>query len=97
MNAEEQKLVERSLMTEEEFDSYLTTNRPLRRFEGVKKFKSTGRAIRRSNMIPDGTIVPNKPYNNRGNTCKRKGKHSREMNELKKDIYGKFRRFNSKG
>lgn len=86
-----QKLIEREVMDQEEFEDYITRNRAIRTFEGVRKFKSVGRAMRRSNMLDDGTIVPNKPFNNRANTSKRKGKHSRSTNELKKEIYGRIK------
>lgn len=34
-------------------------------FEGVRKFKSVRRAIRRGNVSPSGVIYPKKPFNNR--------------------------------
>ena len=40
-------------------DIYLTT------FEGVKKFKSIRRAIKRGNVTPLGVILPRRPFNNR--------------------------------
>lgn len=43
------------------------------------------RAYRRGNHIP------NHPFNNRANTCKRKGKHSRQFNEIKKTVYGQLK------
>lgn len=43
------------------------------------------RAYRRGNHIP------NHPFNNRANTCKRKGKHSRLFNEIKKTVYGQLK------
>lgn len=39
-----------------------------------------------------GQHIQNHPFNNRANTCKRKGKHSRPYNELKKTIYGQLKR-----
>jgi len=39
-----------------------------------------------------GYNAPNHPFNNRANTCKRKGKHSRTNNELKKTIYEQLKR-----
>lgn len=55
--------------------------------EAVSKCRSIRRAIRRGKVTHYGVIAPRKPFNNRGNTCKRKGKHSRENNETKKVIY----------
>lgn len=62
----------------------------LKNFQGVSKFKSIKRAIRRGHVTRDGMIVPNKPFNNRGNTSKRKDIHSRVTNEYKKEIYGQL-------
>ena len=39
-----------------------------------------------------GHHIQNRPFNNRANTCKRKGKHSRQFNELKKTVYGQLKR-----
>lgn len=60
----------------------------LNTYYGVEQFKSVRRAIRRGNCTITGIIVPKRPFNNRGNTSERSGKHSREFNELKKSIYG---------
>lgn len=46
-------------------------------FDAVSKYKSVARAIRR-------------PFNNRVNTSRRAGVHSRTMNEYKKNIYGRL-------
>lgn len=90
------------LMNEEDFKKYLEENRTkifddfnegilhLRSFEGVKKFKSIRRAIRRGNVSIYGEIYPKRPFNNKKNTCKRKGHHSRTMNEIKKQIYEQY-------
>ena len=97
---EEQKVVERPLMNEEEFKDYMEKNRVdivgdfyergilhLRTFEAVKRFKSVRRAIRKGYISLDGFIYPKRPFNNRANTCKRKGYYSRNINERKKVIY----------
>ena len=90
---EEQKLVERSLMGEDEFKDYLEDNRidivkdfyennilHLRTYEGVKRFKSVRRAIRRGHISIDGVIYPNRPFNN--------AKHKKgSLNDEKKKIY----------
>ena len=97
---EEQKLVERPLMSEEEFKNYMKKNRVdvvgdfydknilhLRTYEAVSKFKSVRRAIKRGNVSLDGYIFPNRPFNNRANTSGRKGIHSRGFNVERKRIY----------
>lgn len=97
---EEQKTIERPLMSEEEFKDYMEKNRVdivgdfygkgilhLRTYEAVSKFKSVRRAIRRGHVSLDGIIFPKRPFNNRANTSRRKGHHSRVMNEVKKSIY----------
>lgn len=93
MNMEEQKLVERPLMGEEEFKDYLKDNRVdivkdfyennilhLRTYEAVKRLKSVRRAIRRGHVSPDGVIYPKRPFNN--------AKHKKgSLNDEKKRIY----------
>jgi len=39
-----------------------------------------------------GQHISNHPFNNRANTCKRKGKHSRLNNNIKKTVYGQLKR-----
>lgn len=63
----------------------------LRNYSGVQRFKSIRRAIRRGHISIFGDIYPKRPFNNKANTCKRKGHHSRSMNELKKKIYGEYK------
>ena len=93
MNMEEQKLVERPLMGEEEFKDYMEKNRVdivgdfyerdilhLRTYEAVKRFKSVRRAIRRGHISLDGVIYPKRPFNN--------AKHKKgSLNDEKKRIY----------
>lgn len=93
MNMEEQKLVERPLMGEEEFKNYLKDNRVdivkdfyennvlhLRTYDAVKRFKSVRRAIRRGHASLDGVIYPKRPFNN--------AKHKKgSLNDEKKRIY----------
>ena len=62
-------------------------------FAAVSKFKSIGRAIRRGNVTEEGIIMPKKPFNNRANTSKRKGIHSRTFNQQKKSIYAELSRY----
>ena len=93
MNMEEQELVERPLMGEEEFKDYLKDNRVdivkdfyendvlhLRTYDAVKRFKSVRRAIRRGHVSLDGVIYPKRPFNN--------AKHKKgSLNDEKKRIY----------
>ena len=90
---EEQKLVERPLMGEEEFKDYLKDNRVdivkdfyendvlhLRTYDAVKRFKSVRRVIRRGHVSLDGVIYPKRPFNN--------AKHKKgSLNDEKKRIY----------
>lgn len=101
---EEQKTIERPLMSEEEFKDYMEKNKVdvvgdfygkgilhLRTYEAVSKFKSVKRAIKRGNVSLDGITFPKRPFNNRASTCERKGHHSRAINERKKMIYEQLR------
>lgn len=93
MEMEEQKKIERDLMSQEEFEKYLAEHSGLKTFEAVSRFKSVNRAIRRGHVVPNGLIIPKRPFNNRANTSKRKGVHSRSTNELKKKIYGQLKQY----
>lgn len=93
MIMEEQKLVERPLMSEGEFKDYMEKNRVdivgdfyergilhLRTYEAVSRFKSVRRAIRRGHISLDGVIYPKRPFNN--------AKHKKgSLNDEKKRIY----------
>ena len=90
---EEQKTIERPLMSEEEFKDYMKNNRVdivgdfyergilhLRTYEAINRFKSVGRAIRRGHVSLDGFIYPKRPFNN--------AKHDKNsLNDRKKMIY----------
>ena len=90
---EEQKTIERPLMSEEEFKDYIKKNRVdivgdfyergilhPRTYEAVNKFKSVRRAIRRGHISLDGFIYPKRPFNN--------AKHDKNsLNDRKKMIY----------
>ena len=56
----EKRIIERELMSNEEFEDYLkdnlSTNLNLHTFEAVNKFKSVRRAIRRGHVSPDCVI-----------------------------------------
>lgn len=93
---EEQKKIERDLMSQEEFEDYISKGimvLHLITYAGVHKFKSIRRAIRRGHVTTEGIIIPRRPFNNRANTSKRKGVHSRGTNELKKKIYGQLKQY----
>ena len=93
MDMEEQKLVERPLMSEGEFKDYMEKNRVdivgdfyergilhLRTYEAVSRFKSVRRAIKRGHISLDGVIYPKRPFNN--------AKHKKgSLNDEKKRIY----------
>ena len=93
MEMEEQKTIERPLMSEEEFKDYMEKNRVdivgdfyergilhLRTYEAVGRFKSVRRIIRRGHVSLDGFIYPKRPFNNA-----KHGKNS--LNDRKKMIY----------
>ena len=63
-------------------------------YNAVSEFKSVRRAIRRSNVSPRGLIIPNRPFNNRGNTSTRTDIHSRSMNEYKKKLHEQLKQYN---
>lgn len=42
---------------------------------------------RRQLIFPNGVAAPKRPFNNRANTSKRPGVHSRTMNQMKRNIY----------
>ena len=92
----EQKKIERDLMSQEEFEDYISRGimvLHLITYDGVHRFKSIRRAIRRGHVTTEGIIIPRRPFNNRANTSKRKGVHSRSTNELKKKIYGQLKQY----
>ena len=93
---EEQKKIERNLMSQEEFEDYISRGiivLHLITYDGVHRFKSIRRAVRRGHVTTEGIIMPRRPFNNKANTSKRKGVHSRNNNELKKKIYGQFKQY----
>ena len=56
-------------------------------FAAAKRVKSIRRSIKRGKISMIGTFLPKRPFNNRANTSKRKGVHSRVRNEQKKEAY----------
>ena len=49
--------------------------------------------MRRGHVTTEGIVMQRRPFNNRANTSKRNGVHSRSTNELKKKIYGQFKQY----
>lgn len=95
---------ERPLMSEEEFKKFLEERKeaiqrdivergvlPLRQFSAVSRYKSVARAYKRGHISLTGDVYPKRPFNNRPNTSRRKGRHSRVMNELKRNIYEQYK------
>ena len=85
-------------MGEQEFKEYLENNRVditkdfydnnilhLRNYEGVSKFKSVRRAIKRGNLSIDGFIFPKRPFSNR------KSKSINSFNNKRKMIYERLK------
>ena len=84
------------LMSQEEFENYISKGiivLHLITYDGVHRFKSVRRAMRRGHMTSEGIVMPRRPFNNRANTSKRKGVHSRSTNELKEKIYGQLKQY----
>ena len=93
---EEQRKIERDLMSQEEFEDYISRGiivLNLITYDGVRRFKSIRRAIKRGHVTTEGIVMPRRPFNNKANTSKRKGVHSRSTNELKKKIYGQLKQY----
>ena len=79
---EEQKKIERDLMSQEEFEEYVSRGAKvlnLATYEGVRIFKSIRRAIRRGHVSIYGEIYPKRPFKNTKN------------NKLKRSIYAQLR------
>lgn len=56
-------------------------------YNAVSRFRSVRRAIKRGRVdLYTGIMYPNRPFNNRKPT------NGRKLNELKKSIYGQFKR-----
>lgn len=88
------KVKNEELMDAKEFEEYLKNSLNLYNFSGISKFKSIGKAYRKRYISRWGDVYPKRPFNNRRNTSKRKGKHSRVFNEKKKTIYAQFKGYN---
>ena len=64
-------------------------------FEGIKKYRSVFRAMRRGRVEDTGDVYPKRPFNNRKTTNKR-GVECRETNELKKIIHNDIKHYRAK-
>lgn len=81
---EEQKRVKRKV----EREPIIIEGMPidLKIFDGVSKFKSIRRAMRRGHVTPWGTVAPKRPFNNRS---RKKG--TRPLEIEKERIYGQLK------
>ena len=77
---EEQKVIEEKIKKEPIINEGMSIN--LKVFDGVHKFKSIRRAIRKGYVTPWGTIAPKRPFNNRS---RKKG--TRPLEIKKEKIY----------
>lgn len=71
---EELKKIERELMSQEEFENYISRGNIvpyLITYNGVHRFKSIRRAMRRGHVTHEGIIIPRKLLNNRLSTKKK--------------------------
>lgn len=68
-------------LSQEEFEKYLLSSIHLTTFEGVRKYKSVKRAIKRGHVTRYGILIPARPFNNR------KATRGRKLNEEKKRVY----------
>lgn len=60
--------------------------------ESARKCRSVTRAFKRYHLNNLGAYINPKPFNNRANTSKRKGVHSRVVNQYKKRVYEGIKR-----
>ena len=65
-------------------------------FNGVNKYKSIFRAIKRGHATINGILIPRRPFNNRANTSDRTNAYSRSFNEEKKLIHQNLMKLNDK-
>ena len=68
-------------LSQEEFEKHLLSSIHLTTFEGVRKYKSVKRAIKRGHVTRYGILIPSRPFNNRKPT------RGRKLNEEKKRVY----------
>lgn len=81
---EEKKIVEEKVEKEPIINEGIPIN--LKVFDGVSKFKSIRRAMRRGHVTSWGTVAPKRPFNNRS---RKKG--TRPLEIEKERIYGQLK------
>lgn len=81
---EEKKIVEEKVEKKPIINEGMPIN--LKVFDGVSKFKSVRRAMRRGHVTPWGTVAPKRPFNNRS---RKKG--TRPLEIEKERIYGQLK------
>ena len=81
---EEQKIKEEKVTREPIISEGMPIN--LKVFDGVSKFKSIRRAMRKGLVTPWGRIAPKRPFNNRS---RKKG--TRPLEVEKEKIYGQLK------
>lgn len=81
---EEKKIVEEKVEKKPIINEGMPIN--LKIFDGVSKFKSIRRAMRRGHVTPWGTVAPKRPFNNRS---RKKG--TRPLEIEKERIYGQLK------
>lgn len=60
------------------------------RMFGIDPNIKRNRAQKRQFILPNGMRALKRPFNNRANTSKRPGVHSRTTNQIKKKIYAQL-------
>lgn len=81
---EEQKVVEEKVYKKPIMNEGMPID--LKVFNGVQKFKSIRRAMRRGHVTPWGTVAPKRPFNNRN-----RSKGTRPLELEKERIYGQLK------
>lgn len=84
MEEKKKKIVEEKVEKEPIINEGMPIN--LKVFDGVSKFKSIRRAMRRGHVTPWGTVAPKRPFNNRS---RKKG--TRPLEIEKERIYGQLK------
>lgn len=65
-------------------------------FSVIGKHKSIWRAMKRGKVSVSGEEFPDRPFNNRANTSNRNDKGSRVVNDIKKNIYGEYKKVSNR-
>ena len=91
---EADRIMESAPLAAEEFEMQITSHALALHHIG-QFFKSPSRAIKRGNASIYGDIYPKRPFNNKKNTCKRKGKYSSRYNFDRFCIYTNMKKITS--